>query len=1018
MSPPNVSTTMMTPGELQENSARIRRQLQRVSWGVPLALLLLIITIAVSFYQFRAKPLALERAEASQREAAEHMAAKLDGLASQVERVVLTLRGWVQDGVVKVDDPIGLNGVLIPVIKERSVVSSIHVANNEGREVLLLKAPEGWKNRITDVPRKGQKQNWLVWEDARRRVSEEWKDQDYDPRKRPWFTGAMGAPENKVFWTAPYMFQTTQEPGITAAIRWTDKSTGTQWVVALDVLLSDLSRVTLDLAYATHGQVALLTADGKVLGLPRNAGFTSEEAIKKAVLQDPAAIGLTVLAQALASGSVDVTATLGALMTVGGEDWRVRLQPQPLRNQQFRLALIAPQEDFAPWSRGFLATMAGVLLALMILCLAAARRLYTRVAEPIGSLFVQLASGNETLAAQGTETAILSELSAELQKAPTLAALGNSVLIGLSRHIAVGQGSLYLADEARQALTLCCGFARAEEAPLAHEIAYGEGLAGQCAVDRRGLVFDHPSPEHVRVMTTLGDARPVAILIEPVLHNNALLGVLELALLQPFSSKDRSILDNLLPTMAMSIEILERSASTQTLLDETQRQSQELANQKSIIEATEAWYRGIIESAPDGMLVTDETGTITLANPKLEAMFGYAKGELIGSPIEVLVPQAIRSEHVGLRDRYAESGENRSMGSISRELQGVRKDGSLFAVEVGLSRLPAVAGRGANVCASVRDITERKRLEQSMKDSEARLRQILENSPVGVSINNEGGIPTFSNRRVLELLGISEEVRATRSTRESWAHPPDRDAFLEVMHRDGKVTDYKADFVRTDGTPLTVLLSSMFMDLAEGRSLVTWIYDISEREKAQAALRMANFLNDQALDLTRAGHWHIPLNTGDEFYNSSERAATIFGDPPRPDWRYHLMNEWFVCVEAGDKDAAARTFENFNAALAGTVPRYDATYAYKRPVDGRVIWVHAMGHVVRDASGAPTDMYGVTVDVTETKLAEAKLEERMAELERFNTLTINREEKMIELKGEINDLRVQAGLPSKYKIVE
>jgi two-component system sensor histidine kinase/response regulator len=160
------------------------------------------------------------------------------------------------------------------------------------------------------------------------------------------------------------------------------------------------------------------------------------------------------------------------------------------------------------------------------------------------------------------------------------------------------------------------------------------------------------------------------------------------------------------------------------------------------------------------------------------------------------------------------------------------------------------------------------------------------------------------------------------------------------------------------------------MELEEGRSLVTWIYDISEREKAEAAVRMANFLNDQALDLTKAGHWHIPLNTGDEYYNSSERAAAIFGDPPRPDWRYHLMNEWFACVEAGDKDAAARTFENFNAALAGTVPRYDATYAYKRPIDGRVVWIHAMGQVVRDANGTPTDMYGVTVDVTAAKLAE------------------------------------------------
>jgi PAS domain S-box-containing protein len=830
---------ILAAGELQESSARIRRQLQRVSWGVPLALLSLIIAVAMSFYQLRAKPLALEKAEASQREAAERMGNKLDSLASQVERVVLTLRDWTQDGVVRVDDPLALNSILIPVIRERSVVSSIHVASDEGREVLLLKAPEGWKNRITDVPKKGKQQNWIVWEDARRRLSEEWKEQDYDPRKRPWFTGALSAPENKVFWTAPYMFQTTQEPGITASLRWTDKATGTQWVVALDVLLSDLSRVSLELGYATHGQVALLTADGKVLGLPRHAGFQSEASIKKAVLQEPGAIGLSLLAQALASDSEELTSTLGALVTQDDAQWRVKLLPQPLRNQEFRLALMAPAQDFAPWSREFIFGMVGALMVLMALCLGTARRLYTRVAVPVGALFDQLAAGNATLAAQGAEAMVLAELSTEMQKAQSLAELGDVLLSGLSRHLSLGQGSLYLADETDRKLIVCAGFARSTQDPLAPEIAYGEGLAGQCAIDRNVVLMERPVPGYLRVTTSLAEAEPQAILIQPLLHNNGLVGVLELALLQPYSAENRSLLETLLPTLAMSLEILERSAKTSALLVETRRQSQALEDQKTTIEATEA-----------------------------------------------------------------------------------------------------------------------------------RLRQILENSPVGVVISNEAGLSIFSNRRVTELLGIADEAGSKRSSKESWLRQTDRDAFLEIMHRQGKVTDYKAEFVHANGAVLTVLLSSMFMELEEGRSLVTWIYDISEREKAEAAVRMANFLNDQALDLTKAGHWHIPLNTGDEYYNSSERAAAIFGDPPRPNWRYHLMNEWFACVEAGDKDAAARTFENFNAALAGTVPRYDATYAYKRPIDGRVVWIHAMGQVVRDANGTPTDMYGVTVDVTAAKLAE------------------------------------------------
>ena len=65
--------------------------------------------------------------------------------------------------------------------------------------------------------------------------------------------------------------------------------------------------------------------------------------------------------------------------------------------------------------------------------------------------------------------------------------------------------------------------------------------------------------------------------------------------------------------------------------------------------------------------------------------------------------------------------------------------------------------------------------------------------------------------------------------------------------------------------------------------------------------------------------------------------------------------------------------ENFAAAIAGTIPAYDSTYAYKRPVDGRVVWIHALGHVVKDADGKPADMFGVTQDITDYKMLELEL---------------------------------------------
>ena len=140
-------------------------------------------------------------------------------------------------------------------------------------------------------------------------------------------------------------------------------------------------------------------------------------------------------------------------------------------------------------------------------------------------------------------------------------------------------------------------------------------------------------------------------------------------------------------------------------------------------------------------------------------------------------------------------------------------------------------------------------------------------------------------------------------------------------------------------------------------------------------LQRTHFLADTALELTKAGYWHVPLD-GSGYYNSSERAARIFGDIPNPQFRYSLA-EWSDHVREGDEEAWKATNENFNAAVEGRIPKYSAVYAYKRPVDGENVWIRAVGNVVKDASGKPVDMFGVTQDITsfkklQTDLVEAK----------------------------------------------
>lgn len=127
----------------------------------------------------------------------------------------------------------------------------------------------------------------------------------------------------------------------------------------------------------------------------------------------------------------------------------------------------------------------------------------------------------------------------------------------------------------------------------------------------------------------------------------------------------------------------------------------------------EARFRATVESAPTAMVMIDRNGTLVLANAEVERQFGYSRSELLGQPVEMLVPQRYREHHPTLRAGYFEHPEARRMGG-GRELFGLRKDGSEFPVEIGLS--PLETDEGLFVLSVIMDITERKRSEARLQE--------------------------------------------------------------------------------------------------------------------------------------------------------------------------------------------------------------------------------------------------------------------------------------------------------------
>jgi two-component system, sensor histidine kinase len=126
--------------------------------------------------------------------------------------------------------------------------------------------------------------------------------------------------------------------------------------------------------------------------------------------------------------------------------------------------------------------------------------------------------------------------------------------------------------------------------------------------------------------------------------------------------------------------------------------------------------RSVLESAPDAMIIIDDSGSVLFANRQVSALFGYSKEEVVGQRVEQLLPERFRGRHVAHRQHYTESVRVRPMG-IGLDLFARRKDGSEFPVEISLS--PIRESGQLMVAAAIRDVTDRMRVEKEIKEAHA-----------------------------------------------------------------------------------------------------------------------------------------------------------------------------------------------------------------------------------------------------------------------------------------------------------
>jgi PAS domain S-box-containing protein len=486
---------------------------------------------------------------------------------------------------------------------------------------------------------------------------------------------------------------------------------------------------------------------------------------------------------------------------------------------------------------------------------------FTKATDEIGSLARSvgvLKKSAEAMAEHRWVSGSAAQLVGGLPGATTLAEFGRRFLSELMSIVGGGVAGFYVFDESSARLKRVASFGLAE-ASAPESCALGEGLVGECGRARRMIILSDLPPDYLRIESGLGKNLPQQSVAVPFLAKDSLLGVLEIATFRPFGPRKQKLFDEVIPVVAMELEILQRNLHTQDLLHQTQQQAHQLEDQKEellaqkemlqgqreqlseseersrlllestaegiygndadmvirfvnpaacrmlgysaeellgqlahptfhhhypdgrvypkekcpmylaategksahvedeylwrkdgsglpveyratpmlkdgavvgcvvsftditqrkaserLLRETEEFFRGVLERAPDGILVVDADGSIRLANAQCEMLFGYTRDELIGQPVEILVPDATRPQHPELRASFLRAPTTRAMGAKS-ELHARRKDGSLFPVDIGLSPLPGRNGANIQVAVSVRDITERKQAEVELK---------------------------------------------------------------------------------------------------------------------------------------------------------------------------------------------------------------------------------------------------------------------------------------------------------------
>jgi PAS domain S-box-containing protein len=250
----------------------------------------------------------------------------------------------------------------------------------------------------------------------------------------------------------------------------------------------------------------------------------------------------------------------------------------------------------------------------------------------------------------------------------------------------------------------------------------------------------------------------------------------------------------------------------------------------------EGRYRGLMEAAPDGMVVVNQAGEIVILNARAESQFGYRRDELLGQNVKNIIPKGLTERLIADGTRTAAEALAQQIGT-GIELNGLRKDGSEFPIDIMLS--PLESPEGILVTAAIRDITVRKDAEKHLAQMEERYRGLMEAAPDGMVVVNQSGEIVLLNVQAEKQFGYRRDELLGQNVKniipEGFAERLIADALRTTAEALAQQigTGIELHGRRKDGTvfPIEIMLSPL--ESAEGILVTAAIRDISERKQLE-----------------------------------------------------------------------------------------------------------------------------------------------------------------------------------------